>query len=87
MCGTCGFGEKRSDRDGLGARHGNIRWTVEMIKINGAHASRRWWHIVTARSPSNVVKWSGYFLDEIIRARDKGVVLRVIAVAALGEVN
>ena len=59
---------------------------VEMIKINGAHASRRWWHVVNARFPSSVIKWSGDFLDEIVRARDNGV-LRVIAVAALGEVN
>ena len=44
-----------------------------MIKINGAHASRRWRHVVTTRSLSNVVKGSGDFLDEVVRVRDEGV--------------
>ena len=73
LCETSVFGGKRSDRDGLEAKHGNVRWTVEMIKINGAHASRRWRHAATTRSLSNVVKGSGDFLDEVVRVRDEGV--------------
>ena len=80
------FGEKRSDHDGWGTKHANVRWTTSTIKRNGAHASRCRWHVVAARFPSNVAKWSGDSLNEIVRARDKGV-LGVIAVAALGEVN
>jgi hypothetical protein len=56
------------------------------MKINCAHTSSRLWHVVATRFPSNVTEWSGDFLDEIVGARDKRV-LRVIAVAALGEVD
>jgi hypothetical protein len=53
---------------------------------NSAYTSSRRWQIVATRFPSNVVKWSGDFLDEVVRTRDNRV-LRVIAVAALGEVD
>lgn len=56
------------------------------IETNGAHASSCLWHVVTTGFPSNVAEWSGDFLDNFVSARDKGV-LRIIAVAALSEVN
>ena len=56
------------------------------MKINCANAFSRRWHIVASRFPSDVIEWSGDFLDEIVSARDKRV-LRVIAVGALGGVD
>ena len=54
--------------------------------MNSAHGSSHRWGVVATRFPSGVVKWGGDFLDEIVCARDKRI-LRVIAVAALGEVD
>ena len=60
--------------------------SAQKVKMDGAHASSHGWRVVATGFPSGVVKWSGDFLDEIVCARDKRI-LRVIAVAALGEVD
>ena len=56
------------------------------MEMNSAHGSSRRWRVVATRFPSGVVKWGGDFLDEIICTRDRRI-LRVIAVAALSEVD
>ena len=66
----------------------NIQRQVDRVKtkINCAHASGHRLRVGATGLPSGVVKWGCDFLDEVVCARDKRV-LRVIAVAALGEVN